>query len=57
MHVRYLVLSDCALSPNWSCGKFIVMFGVPFGSPHMAFCRAMIFWSSLAMFGMEYGIA
>jgi hypothetical protein len=23
----------------------------------MAFCRAMIFWSSLAMFGIEYGTA
>jgi hypothetical protein len=57
IHVRYSVLSECAFNPNWSCGSFVVMFGVLFGSPHMAFCRAMIFWSSLAMFGMEYGTA
>jgi hypothetical protein len=57
IHVRYSVLSECAFSPNWLCGSFVVIFGVLFGSPHMAFCRAMIFWSSLAMFGMEYGTA
>jgi hypothetical protein len=54
MHVRYSVLSDCSFSPNWSCGNFVVMFGVLFGSLHMAFWRAMIYWSSLVIFGMEY---
>jgi hypothetical protein len=31
MHVRYSVLSECAFSPNWSCGSLVVMFGVLFG--------------------------
>jgi hypothetical protein len=57
MHVRYSVLSECAFSPNWSCDSLVVMFGVLFGRLHMAFCKAMIFWSSLAIFGIEYGTA
>jgi hypothetical protein len=57
IHVRHSVLSECAFNPNWSCDNFVVIFGVLFGSPHMTFCRAIIFWSSLAMFGMEYGTA
>jgi hypothetical protein len=40
MHVRYSILSDCAFSPNWSCGSFVVIFGVLFGSPHMAFWKS-----------------
>ena len=57
VHVRYLELSECVFSPNWSCGSLVVMFGVLFGRPQMAFCKAMIFWSNLAMFGIEYDTA
>ena len=57
IHVKYSVLSECASNPYWSCGNFVVMFGVLLGSPHMVFWRLIIFLSSLVMFGMEYGTA
>jgi hypothetical protein len=57
IQVRYSVLSECASNPYWSCGNFVVMFGVLFGSPQMVFWRPIIFLSNLVMFGMEYGTA